>query len=589
MLVHPYEGIFHDANLYTLQALAHLHPDSLTHDVFLKFGSQDRFTLFSPLFAASITVLGVDHAAALLTLLSQLALFIGGWCLARAVMPREYALLGLGFMIAMPGYYGPGRIFACVEPFLTPRLSAEALVLGAMALAFSGRRSWCIAVLAAALALHPVMGAAGIVFLIAGGFILPHPRLAIPLMLLTGAGLLLAASVNPSGEWGRLDADWLKLALNRSPFLFLSFWQIDDWGRAAVALATLIAGSVGVDSPLRVLCRASVLTMIGGFVLSWAACDSLHLTAFTQMQPWRWEWVGVITAALSLPMLVVANWKLGYAGRATALFLISGWIFGTGEFAAITCLTAVLSLTFGRLRPREQRLVCWGSCAVLGLALLWRIASNLEFTDVLSIDVALPLWLRRCMSFTRDGCAAAALLSTVAWIISRPHRPFASTVCALTAVVAMFILFPFAWTSRTRQEFPPSQYERFADWRQIIAPDANVFWSESALSSWVLLNRSNYLSAVQTAGMIFSRQSALEMERRALTLRDYIGQDTFLVWSTTSGHLSLSPEQLRGICQRQAFNYLVTNTDLGMPPVAVMDTLKLYRCAAQARAAAAAT
>ena len=70
-LAHPYQGIFHDANLYTLQALARLHPQSLSQDVFLKFGSQDRFTLFSPIYAAAIRLIGLDHAAALLTLFSR--------------------------------------------------------------------------------------------------------------------------------------------------------------------------------------------------------------------------------------------------------------------------------------------------------------------------------------------------------------------------------------------------------------------------------------------------------------------------------------------------------------------------------------
>ncbi len=39
---HPYHGILHDGHLYTPQALARLHPDSLSQDIFLRFGSQDQ-------------------------------------------------------------------------------------------------------------------------------------------------------------------------------------------------------------------------------------------------------------------------------------------------------------------------------------------------------------------------------------------------------------------------------------------------------------------------------------------------------------------------------------------------------------------
>ena len=34
----PYAGLVHDSILYTLMALARLHPETLSHDVFLRFG-----------------------------------------------------------------------------------------------------------------------------------------------------------------------------------------------------------------------------------------------------------------------------------------------------------------------------------------------------------------------------------------------------------------------------------------------------------------------------------------------------------------------------------------------------------------------
>jgi hypothetical protein len=307
------------------------------------------------------------------------------------------------------------------------------------------------------------------------------------------------------------------------------------------------------------------------------------------MQPWRWQWLGTLTAALSLPLIVIVNWNRGAAGRASALLLISAWIFGVSEFAIIACLAALLSLTFGRLKPSEQRLVFWGSCAVLGLALLWRIASNLEFADVHYMDASLPLWLRRVTSFAHDGLAPASLLCLVAWVTRVPRTPIASRVTAVIGIAAIAGLLPFSWNAWTQQEFPQLEIARFAAWRQAVAPGEEVFWGESPLSSWVLLNRPNYISGLQTSGMIFSRESALELEHRALALRDFVGPPTFLSWYGAGAHLSLSPEQLKGICRLAAFKYLVTSADLGMQPVAVLDRLKLYRCAAQARAAAAAT
>jgi hypothetical protein len=580
MLVHPYEGIFHDANLYTLQALARLHPESLTQDVFLHFGSQDRFTLFSPLYAAAIRLLGVDHAAALLTWLSQLLLIgAAGW-LARSLMPALLAWLGVALVIALPGDYGPDRIFACIEPFLTPRMGAEACTLAAVAAAFSGRRVWCLALLAAALLLHPVMGAAGVAVVFAAFVALPRPAWAAVLVKLGGIWLLLSAYALPAGEWGRLDADWFNLASQRSPYLFLSYWRLEDWSRAGIVLITLLAGSItldSLDSKARLLCRAAALTLIGGLVLTGLACDTWHLALFTQMQPWRWQWLAALAAALTLPLIFFRSWHSGTAGRITALLLLAGWVFGPGEVAIVASLCALLSLTFGRLSSPELRLIFWGSCAMLGLALLWRVAANLEFTDVHYMDAALPLWLRRARSFAHDGIAPAVVIGVAAWILERP-RPAGSWACAAFAVAAIGILLPSTWQAWNAAEFPQLEIERFAAWRQVIPNGEDVFWGESPLSSWVLLNRPNYISGLQTSGMIFSRAAALELQRRARTLSASIGLPTFLSWNGAGAHLSLSPAELQGICRVGAFAYLVTGADLGMQPVAELDKLKLYRC-----------
>ena len=69
-----YWGLVHDTRLYALQALAWLHPP-LRQDLYLRFGSQDDYTLFSAFFTPLIQVLGLEGAALTLCLLSLLALF----------------------------------------------------------------------------------------------------------------------------------------------------------------------------------------------------------------------------------------------------------------------------------------------------------------------------------------------------------------------------------------------------------------------------------------------------------------------------------------------------------------------------------
>ena len=59
MIQHPYQGIEHDAVLYTLFGLERLHPDSLHADVFLRFGSQDSFSVFAPLYSTAMRLFGM--------------------------------------------------------------------------------------------------------------------------------------------------------------------------------------------------------------------------------------------------------------------------------------------------------------------------------------------------------------------------------------------------------------------------------------------------------------------------------------------------------------------------------------------------
>ena len=64
LLQHPFHGIVHDSVLYTLFALVRLHPVTVGWDVVVRYGSQDRFTVFSPIYTAVIQLLGLEHAAA---------------------------------------------------------------------------------------------------------------------------------------------------------------------------------------------------------------------------------------------------------------------------------------------------------------------------------------------------------------------------------------------------------------------------------------------------------------------------------------------------------------------------------------------
>jgi len=586
-LSHRYLGIFHDANIYTLQALSHL-SGSLRQDVFLKYGSQDRFTLFSPIYARAIQALGVEPAAALLTGLSQAALIAGAFALARALMPSYFALFGVATLIALPGDYGADRIFTCIEPFLTPRMLAEALTLGGIAAALTSRRLVAGLLILLAALLHPVMAAAGIATLFCLEVVPRHPRMAAALCLAGVALITLLTLINPIGSLVQFDPQWLALIESRSPSLFLANWGLDDWSRAAVPLATLALGSdVLRNDKARTLSRATLIAVLGGFALTGIACDLLHLVLFTQLQPWRWGWLGTVVAAVLLPTLLGTLWVRDSAGRSSALSLIAAWIFASNPYAiaAATAAVAVPAL-LQRLKPNEVRWVLWGACALLAIAVVWRVASNLQFTDAHYLDLRTPLWIRRSMSFVHDGTAPLALMALVWWLGRSPHgRPGIVILCLLTAAGCCALL-PQTWAAWTTRDYPPQRIADFGAMRAIIPAGTAVFWPESPVATWLLLDRPSYLSGMQTVGMVFSRDSALELQRRTRRLAATIAPAAFLDFNSAGPGLELSPTQLEQACASGAFEFMVTATDLGEEPLAAVQSaaaptakkIRLYRC-----------
>jgi hypothetical protein len=584
-LSHAYAGLFHDSGLYTLQALARLHPGSLSSDVFLKFGSQDRFTLFSPIYAATAHWLGVEPAAAALTLASQAALLAGAWVLARTVMPLPMAVLGLGLLIAVPGDYGSGRIFTCMESFLTPRMAAEALALAGLAAALQNSKRWAVLLMAGAALLHPIMAMAGIVALswLYGG----ERRPAMALWAAAAvAALALGSSALPPGPLGRFDAEWLTWVKHRSPYLFLESWTIDDGSRAAVTLVTLLAGMRVLSQPARLLAKITLITGASGLAFTLVGCDLLHLAPVTQLQPWRWLWLGTVVSALLLPGIARTLWGMNRSGRATLLLLLSGWIFAATPYALAAAATALVPLTVGqRLRADEIRWVFLGSVGMLAIAVAWRLASNLEFTDSYYLDARIPGWLRRAMSFAHDGGAPAVLLASAWWMARRPARRLGLAALGVIAAAGCAVLVAPTWARWTERNYPPQRVAQFAVFRDLIPPGAEVAWLESPVAAWVLLDRPNYLSVLQTSGLVFSFQGARELQRRSAALGPAIDPATFMDWESARTGMTLSREQLRAACETGEFAFLVSAADLGMEPAATVHSnadsagqIRLYRC-----------
>ncbi len=578
MLQHPYAGLIHDAQIYTLLALARLHPQHLSHDIYLRFGSQDSFTAFSALFAEAIRWFDLDPAAAVLTLASQIAFFGCAYLLLRRLMPARLALLGVGLLAVLPTDYGAFDIFHTTENFLTPRLAAEALVLAALAAGAASRHVLGGACLLLAMALHPIIASAGIALALCAFVAIPRPRLA---LVLFGCGLLVSLPLVAAGHlalFGRLDPVWFQVVRENSTFLFPSEWPLRDWSRASVPLAVLASGYLtSRDDRVRRLCAASLVMTAAGLLLTLVYGDLLRVIIAADAQMWRWLWLTTVLAIGLAPAIARDCWNHKPGMRAVPIALAAAYLVRSRPEALLLSLGAVAcaALADRSKNARAARLLLIGS----SLAFVASLAAYLFFsfsyhelnTPSGSTDSVIVQVVRE---HTRDGIACAAVLVIVWNLSERLASVRAAAVLWATAVLACAAVGPVTLRSWTHFHYTRRFAAQFAQWRRQIPPQAEVMWSEVPVGTWYLLDRPSYYSAAQVPGPTFSRIKALEIERREQVIHKALeagssakvapsksDEEALLVYADRA-----RPEQLAVMCEDPALAYVVTWSDLGATP-----------------------
>ena len=596
ILQRPYRGLNHDSILYTFLALARLHPQSLLHDLFLRFGSQDSFTLFSPIYAAAARAFDLEPSAALLTLLGQAAFFLAAWALARRVMSAPQALLAVGLLIALPSDYGAHRIFGYIEGFLTPRQLGEAFALAGVAAVIAERPLLGIAFLCAGMLMHPIMAFAAFILLFCLYRVIPRPRIG--LALITGAfGASLAiALLSPVGPFRSFDATWFEPIRSFCDYLFVSKWDSRDWSHLVIPAGVLVIGLLTTTTPLlKKLCSAALLMSACGLLASLVFCDLLHVVIFTQVQPWRWVWLAQVIALLLLPVIIPDCWRAGRLGPPAILLLVSAWEFRDLGVAPVIVLAAIACATnAARLKnERHARLVLLGCGALVFISIVINLLPHTLHTSRVDRDAStfsqqISQWLS---IWAGDGLLYGAVLGITFWLGARHARSAGAGLLA-TAVVLTCILLPAGWHSWTTYQYTPALRAAYAPWRSVIPEQAQVLWPGSPVAAWYLLERADYWSLAQIAGDIFSREKALEGQRRSRLVQTALEASGASPPVTDRPALPASSEKLnaRGmavVCSDPELSFVVTWSDLGptsFPPVTpdparLEYRMRLYRCA----------
>ncbi|HQR70367.1 MAG TPA: hypothetical protein PLE54_07170 [Burkholderiaceae bacterium] len=575
MILTPYPGITHDGQGYALQAMQRLSPDVFGDDIFLRFQSQDDFTVFPLLQAAAIRALDLDRGTALLTFVFQVAWFVSAWLVLRQLLARPLAMLSLGLLVVVPGYYGAMRIFQFAEPFLTARLPAEALSLLAIALYL--RRRWLLSGLAllVALLLHPLMAFPAVLLLgILATWERWGARAGWASVALVGVGAILVSALLQTGQQ-KADASWIELLRGRSPHLFLDLWTPLDWSSAVQVLATLAVVAACTRAPLirRVVTVALAVGIIG-LILAAAASLWPQLELLLKGQPWRWLWLSRLLAIAMLPAAVAALWAGTGTRRAAALLLISSWLIVLPISARSAVTQAVpgmlalvaLGLTVARdaqVSPRLQTLSlrgAWVVCVfvVIAAGLTTSLVATMQFADT-----ADPSWLL-VLSNIVNMTAPAVGIVVAAWYITISGSRSAALAVLAVAVIAIMAISPWRAPTWTTERWSGAARTEFADWRQQIPAQSEVLWWDGLREVWFLLQRRSYLTDSQAGGIVFSPDLVLEIERRARNVETYLPAMQWLTGTGPRGHGGvLTAESLRMICRDPQLGFVVAEEDLG--------------------------
>jgi hypothetical protein len=511
--MHGYQGFAGDAQIYAFQALARIHPQ-FSADLYLQNTSQDQFTVFSPFYAWFIGWIGLDNAARLLTLFFTLWFLTAAWILAAALTTSAAAWLAVAFLVIAAGDYGAAGVFHIAESFLTARLPAEALIITAFACYYRGMKRWGVVVVTAALFVHPLVALPGFLLLICLWLPVRLRIIGAIVAVFAVLGIAVAATMLPSAArvFTVMDADWVELVRERSQFLFLQLWSAHDWDINLRPLVFLIFIAVAADEKrVREFCSAGLLVGVCGLAVALVGCLIGPVAVLVQGQAWRWAWIACFISALLLPATLLHISRDKICGPLCAVLLIGGWVASSLTGTACVLLALVLWSLRGHISERAIPYFRWIAVFSTVAALAWIVCNSLELGSMA---------LNKIASTAGVKVAAALLFALLLWWLRRARSLWPALIVSAALLTASIFIVPVS-LRQARSLGSDRDIQAFSDWSGTIPPTSAVFVAPTrdvGSFVWFTLRRPNYLALDQSAGVVFSRETALEVRRRSEVL-----------------------------------------------------------------------
>jgi hypothetical protein len=538
-LARPYSDLIHDARLYSIQALDRISPGLYSDDLYLRYGSQDKFSAFSRLLAPLAQSIGLRQSFFVLYLVSNSALLGSAFLFFRTITRRRYAsILATIYIAVAPIGFGGLAVFHVNETMLTPRLFAVALVL--LALRDLGRACFgrSMALLIPAMMIHPVMAFGGL--LVWGWCILSNVLSPRQFHVTLVAGFvstvaILSSYPVASRMFGVMDPAWQDAVFAANFYATPVKWVIRDWFQLATAFAIVTVFRQRTTQRPQVQCLLDGILFVGSLaVLGGVLAPWLPYALPFQGQPYRALWIlQLIQVPLLASLCQTAIQRGTRAERRRILLLLIAF--------AISALTALQLLTAAAFAACMWQIQFRTSSPITASA-----TSRMSMVGLVASVMVAGVPLGELQStIQRMPCPLDALR-----FIAPTWGPLFATFGAVLLLAmmhrlagtrirfAMLCFFGFAlvqvsffigptlplWAGRisSHQQYLAELHEFLH--RDKADPQSlpTVYWPQASLDDiWVDLRAKSFYTKQQTAGNMFHRETAIEGRRRAFLVAPF--------------------------------------------------------------------
>lgn len=534
-LLVPYLGIVHDAQIYSGLVLNRIDPEFLKSDLFFQFGSQDKYSIFSPLMAPLAVAIGLKPAFFLGYIVS-VALFLTALTrfVTRLWPESPGAVIGLIFLATLPVAYGGYVPLHVLEPFLSARIPACALTLWALAEFLDRRWMRTGLLLAAAVAVHPLMALPGIMVIGIVSIQRFYGTRGNVVVLGGGTAILGAILACPPIAFrlfGNFDREWFDLTYQTNCYQFPMEWSADQWFRNLFAIAGLGVAAWWVrkqQSDRATLLAATCLVGVAGF-FGCLLFTQLPYALLLKGQAYRWLWLPL---ALSLPALIDLAWNAWNANALKCRLATIAIVVALGmnnfvplEFAILFFFVPVFLygfMTFAKSISWSDKI----SYSLLGSALVgfavwggYRAWIYFSLCDDLQDQANLLIMIEIVVAMLGSGVVLPLILLALAGVGDRLVG--VRRAASLVAVAALLQVGLFAWSnSENFREHQPMGdelrfVENFLNERRDGARPICVYSNYGKLGQyWVEWRTQSFYDCFQLAGFVFNRETAIEGKRR---------------------------------------------------------------------------